>query len=254
MSGHAILTKVKSLRLLICLGILLTILFSGSAHAQYTSTNYQTNEVFFGSGGDNSQSSTNYSSSASLGGLGAGNVSSTNYQAYSGFLTPNEPFLSMQITSSAVNLGTLSTATAATGTATFQVTAYVDSGYTVQTVSQPPSYTSGSGSHTLTAMSLGGSAVGTEQFGINLRANTSPASFGTDPSPQPDSSFANGAAASGYNTPNQYKYNVGDTIAQTNTSGWGLTIYTISYIANISLITPAGNYSVTQDLVAVATY
>ncbi|HXY18349.1 MAG TPA: hypothetical protein VEH48_02955, partial [Candidatus Nitrosopolaris sp.] len=171
-----------------------------------------------------------------------------------------EPFLSMTVNTSSVNLGNLSTSTTATGIATFDVTAYVDSGYTVQTVSQPPSYTSGSSSHTLTAMSLGGSVVGTEQYGINLVVNTSPASFGSNPVPEPSSAFANGAAATGYNTPNEYAYNAGDVIACAGTSGsctgsgWGDTTFTISYIANISLVTPAGNYSAIQDLVVVATY
>ena len=238
----------------------LAIFSSGIAYAQYTSTNYQSNEVFFGTGGDNSQSSTNYNAHASIGALGVGNGTSTNYQAYSGFLTPNEPFLSMTVNTATVSLGTLATGSAATGTSTFTVTAYVDSGYTVQSVSQPPSYTSGSGSHTLAGMSLGNSIPGSEQFGMNLRANTLPSTLGADPSPQPSSSFANGQAATGYSTVNQYRYTAGDVIACSGTSGtcsgtgWGQTIYTISYIANISLITPAGNYSVNQDLVVVATY
>jgi hypothetical protein len=33
-----------------------------------------------------------------------------------------------------------------------------------------------------------------------------------------------------------------------------LTNYTIAYIANASIITPAGTYNMTQDLVAIATY
>jgi hypothetical protein len=102
--------------------------------------------------------------------------------------------------------------------------------------------------------SQGSPTPGTEQFGINLVANTSPVSFGADPSPQPDSSFASGQAATGYDTTNQFKYNVGDTIAQTQSNGWGLTNYTISYIANIAVLTPAGKYSAVQDMVAVTTY
>jgi hypothetical protein len=49
---------------------------------------------------------------------------------------------------------------------------------------------------------------------------------------------------------------VGGTIAKTpsGSSGWGLTNYTISYIANASIITPAGRYVMVQDLVAIATY
>ena len=245
-------------RLCIYLGIIASIvlLVSSKGLAQYSSSNYKANEVFFGSGGDTGQASSSYKASVSAGSLGVGNYASTNYKAYSGFLSPNEPFLEMQIDSSTVNLGTLDATSANTGTSTFHVRAYIDTGYTVQTVSQPPTYTSGTGSHTLTPMSLGASSPGTEQFGINLVHNTVPANFGTNPSPQPNGTFATGVAATGYNTANQYKYNVGDIIAQTpvGSSGWGLTDYTISYIANISLLTPAGNYTMIHDLVIVATF
>lgn len=229
----------------------------GVAYAQYTSTHYRANEVFFGAGGDTNQSSSNYSASASAGALGVGRYSSTNYVAYSGFLTPNEPFLELSIDTAAVDMGVVDPSITLTGAANFHIRAYVDSGYTVQTLSQPPSYTSGAVTHVLTAMStLGSSSAGVEQFGINLVHNTSPANFGTDPSPQPNGTYATGVAATGYNTTNQFKYHVGDIIARTpsGSSGWGLTNYTISYIANASIITPAGKYKMVQDLVAVATY
>lgn len=237
--------------------LLAALLSSGLASAQYNSSNYKANEVFFGAGGDNNQSSANYNASVSAGALGVGQTSSANYQAYSGFLTPNEPFLELQIDTTTVDLGVLDTSTARTGTAQFHVRAYIDSGYTVQTLSQPPSYTSGTQTHTLKAMtSLGGSAAGTEQFGINLVHNTSPANFGTNPSPQPNGTFATGVAAAGYSTTNQYKYNAGDTIAQTpaGSSGWGLTSYTISYIANSGAFTPAGSYTMVHDLAVIATF
>jgi hypothetical protein len=234
-------------------------LLGGAAFAQYSSNNYRANEVFFGSGGDNNQSSANYNASVSAGSLGVGRYASTNYQAFSGFLTPGDPFLELGIDTSNVNMGTLDPASTVTGVANFHVRAYVNSGYTVQTLSQPPSYTSGSQTHTLAAMTARGpSALGTEQFGINLVHNTSPATFGTDPSPQPSGTYADGVAAPGYDTANQYKYVVGDVIAQTpaggTNNGWGLTFYTIAYIANASIITPAGNYQMDQDLVVVATY
>lgn len=245
------------LRLAVSLLIIggLFILSNSVVFAQYTSTNYQTNEIQFGIGGDLDASSTNYKAQTSVGSLAVGDTSSTSYKAYSGFLTPNEPFLEMGIDTSVVNLGTLDTASTKTGTAAFHVRTYLDSGYTVQTISQPPIMTSGAASHTLSAMtSLGNSTTNTEQFGINLRANTSPATFGSDPAPFPDGSFAAGAAASGYNTVNQYKYNASDVIAASSGSGWGLTDFTIAYIANISSITPAGSYSMVHDLVVVATY
>lgn len=243
---------MKSLRLSAQLLIGVFFLFSATAYAQYSSSNYQSNEVFFGTGGDFT-SSTNYQAQSSIGALGVGNFSSTNFQTYAGFLTPNEPFLELSINTSLVDLGTLDASITKTGTANFHVRAYIDSGYTVQSVSQPPSMTSGA-SHTLAAKTtLGTPSVGTEEFGINLVDNASP-NIGADPSPQPSSSFATGQAAPGYNTADNFKYNAGDVIAQTSGSGWGQTDYTISYIANISLLTPAGSYSVIHDLVAVATY
>lgn len=250
-------------RIVIGLAVLITMVISaGQVSAQYQSSNYKANEVFFGSGGDTGQSSTSYKAQASVGGIGSGQYSSANYQAFAGFLTPGDPFLEMQIdTAGPVNLGALQSTSTATGIAQFHVRAYLDGGYTVQTISGGLS-SSGPNSHTITNMSTtAASVIGQEQFGINLVQNTSPAGFGSNPSPQPNSAFAFGQAASGYSTQNQYKYNPGDTIACSgtggtcgNASGWGETIFTISYIANIGPITPAGYYSMVQDLVAVPTY
>jgi hypothetical protein len=243
---------MKRVMLSLVLTLATSLLAVSSVFAQYTSSNYKAEETFFGSGGELDASSSNYKAQSSVGALGVGYGSSTSYQAYSGFLTPNEPFLEMTVGTSLVDLGVLDSTAAKTGTATFAVRAYTNSGYTVATVSPPPQTSTGV---TLTPMSSqGASTPGAEQFGINLRANTSPATFGADPSLQPDSTFANGAAATGYSTANQYKYNQGDVIAQTNTSGWGQTNYTISYIANITSITRAGAYTMNHDLVVVPTY
>jgi len=221
--------------------------------AQYTSSNYKADEVFFGTGGDVDLNSAHYNAQSSVGSLGVGETGPAGTtKALTGFLTPGDPFLELSVGTSSVNLGDLDTSSAKTGTATFQVRAYTDSGYVVKTISSGLRTSTG---YTIANMSSqAASSAGTEQFGINLKANTSPATFGADPSPQPDSSFANGIAATGYDTANQYKYVAGDTIAQTNTSGWGLTIFTISYIANISSITKAGAYSMDHDLVAIPTY
>jgi hypothetical protein len=248
---------MKRFCLLIAGFILAFLVSSQLAAAQYSSGNYKSNEVFFGIGGDNNQSSANYRAQATAGVLGVGRYSSANYQAYSGFLTPNEPFLEFHIDTSTVDLGTLDLSSTKTGTADFHVRSYINTGYTVQTVSQPPTYTSGATSHTLAAMTTQGLAVtGTEQFGINLVHNTSPSSFGNNPSPQPDGTYATGIAAVGYDTTNQFKYNVGDIVAQTpsGSSGWGQTNFTISYIANQGPFTPAGSYTMVHDLVVVATY
>lgn len=245
---------MKRLGLFIALVALFFSLGGLVAYAQYVSPGYRAEEVFFGSGGEVESTSPGYKAQTAIGALGVDRVTGTAYQAFSGFLTPNEPFLEMRINTSLVNLGVLDSTSTKTGTADFHVRSYLNGTYTVVTISQPPAMVSGA-SHSLAGMSSqGSSSIGTEQFGINLRANTSPATFGADPAPQPDGTFAFGQAATGYSTVNQYKYVPGDTIAQTNTSGWGLTNYTISYIANIAPLTPAGSYSMVHDLVVIATF
>jgi hypothetical protein len=237
----------------------LTLLASSNVFAQYVSPSYKAEETFFGAGGELDAASGQYKAQSSVGALGVGYGSSTTYQAYSGFLTPNEPFLEMSINTAVADLGVLDSTATKTANASFTVRAYTNSGYIVESVSQPPKTGTGV---TLTAKSTqGASIVGTEEFGMNLVANTSPASFGADPTLQPDPSFASGIAAPGYATTNQYKYGVGDVIACTGSSGtcgsvngWGQTTYTISYMANISSITRAGQYSMVHDLVVVPTY
>ena len=235
----------------ISIGLLFTLL-AGSASAQYSSTNYQTNEVFFGSGGELSQTSPSYSAQSSVGELGVGNSASTSYQVQAGFNTTQQPFLEFVVTGSNIDLGYLNTVTATTATGTFSVRAWNSGGYVVRTQSNPPLNTAGS-SHTMAAPSSAtASAPGTEQFGINLVANSSP-SVGADPAQVPNSTFSFGAAATGYNTTNLFKYVKGDTIAQ-STKSTSITNYTISYIFNISTATPAGKYTFTHILVATATY
>lgn len=222
------------------------------AFAQYNSTNYQSEEVFFGTGGEVESTSPNYKAQTSVGGLAIDPVTGTAYKANSGFLTPGDPFLEMSVNTSLVDLGDLDPSTAKTGTANFHVRGYTNGGYTVLTAGGPPQ---NADLDTISLMGTQGASVtGTEQFGINLKANTSPATFGAEAAPQPDSTFATGQAATGYEIANQFKYGIGNTIAQTGSSGWGMTVFTISYIANITTLTEAGRYSMVQDLVVVATY
>ena len=221
------------------------------AHAQTSSSSsYKTNEYYFGNGGEVDLNSASYKARGAAGGLGVGDGTSANYIGQSGFVTAQEEYLEFVVNTATVDLGDLTTASAGTGNATFYVRAYTSSGYYVQTLTGTPAY----GSNSLTAMtSTAVSAPGTKQFGINLVGNTSPVTFGANPAPQPNSGYAYGTAAAGYGTTNQYRYNAGETIA-TAPKGIGQTNYTISYIANISPISVAGNYTVNQILLVVAAY
>lgn len=236
---------------LLLFGLLLCFIVPSSVNAaESQSSNYQVNEVFFGSGGALNDCSTTYCAKEAIGETAVGDTSSANYQAHAGFNTYRSPYLQFIVNSTNTDVGGLSTGFTATTTATFSVKSYLSSGYQVVTVSNPPQ----NDSYTMHALSTPtASSVGTEQFGMNLVANTSPTNFGANPYQNPSSAFSFGAAASGYNTPNLYEYVPGSTIAYSNSSS-GETDYTISYIYNISNITPGGTYLFNDVLVATATF
>ena len=221
----------------------------------YASPSYSVTEVQFGSGsGDGT--STSYKASSGLGTNGVGTSSSTNYRANAGFITPNQPYLELHVTAATIDLGVLSSSSTATGNATFSVRTYLSGSYAVYTMSPPPTSEGGAILKPITIAA--NSAVGTEQFGINLVANTAPTAFGTNPANIPDNTYADGKAAAGYNTTNKYQYNQNDVIAgspnATGNQATGETDYTISYIANMAPLTKAGLYTMVHDIVAVATY
>lgn len=233
--------------------VLLLVHEVGVVNAQGSSSNYRINESFIGPGGVLDSSSTSYqfqSGQQSVGNTGVGNGSSTNFQTQLGATTTNDPRLECAITSSAINFGNLSTSVAATGTATFRVLNYTAYGYVVNIAGSPPT----NSGHALANMSsTGPSVTGTEQFGINLVANTSPTTFGADPVQVPDNTFSFGVAAANYNTANNFRYVSGEAIASGPKSS-GQTDYTISYIANVSTTTPGGQYGGNQVIICTGTY
>jgi hypothetical protein len=249
----AMISQVFAKRLSAVFGLVLLLLLPSTkvfSQAVPTSTSYSTREYYFGTGGDTGLTSSQYKARAATGALGVGNTSGTAYAANTGTITPQYEYIEFVVNASTVNLGQQSTGSATTGFATFYVKAYVASGYVVRNASAPLSIPS----HTMAAPSSAvASAPGTEQFGINLVANTSPATFGAVPAQVPSGSFSFGAAAAGYNTANVYKYVNGDVIAQSTKSS-GETDYTISYILNISSITPTGTYNMNHVMVATGTY
>jgi hypothetical protein len=230
---------------------LITYGVSGIAGAQTpTSTSYQLPESFIGPGGTINSTSAHYSESSTAGDLGTGTSSSSSFQTQAGFNTTAEPRLTVIVDTSSVSFGALSTSVAKTATSTFKVLNYTSSGYKVYTVGNTPT----NGGHNLTGMSpAAASQVGVEQYGMNLKANTSPTTFGAEPVQVPSSSFSYGAASTGYATANNFRYVAGEEIANAPKTS-GETDYTISYIVNIATTTPGGVYSGSQSLVVVGTY
>jgi hypothetical protein len=241
--------------ILICIAMPVTAFAAVQTH----STHYQVNEVFFGSGGALNDCSTSYCAKESIGETTVGNPTSAHYQAHAGFNTDRTPYLQFVVNTTNINIGTLSDTTTATATATFSVKAYLASGYQVVTASNPPS----DGSYTMSPVTTPKpSTAGTEQFGINLVQNNCPGTFtncsgtlGANAVQVPSSAYSFGVAdsATGYATANEYEYIPNSVIAYSNSSS-GETDYTISYIFNISNISPGGDYEYKGDLIATATF
>jgi hypothetical protein len=215
-----------------------------------SSSNYELGEAFFGAGGQLDACSSNYCSKNSVGEVAVGDAASANYQAHAGFNTDRTPYIQVTVGTTNVDLGKLSPTTTKTTTAGFSVEAYLSHGYSVTNGSPPPT----NGAYTMQTPSTQTISVpGTEQFGINLVANTYPISFGANPAYAPDNTFSFGQVGPFYDTANEYKYTQGDTIADSTASS-SFTIYTISYIFNISNVTPGGTYSFNHVLIATGTY
>jgi hypothetical protein len=220
-----------------------------------SSSHYQVNEVQFGTGGNVESTSNNYNAQSSLGSLGGGQSSSSSFTANAGFLTQNEPYLEMGVISGDIDLGLLSPTATRSGSGSFYVRTYTSGGYVIVNLGTPPT---SEANHALTSKTtVGIPIIGTEEFGMNLVKNTNfcgaGCHLGDDPVPIPDATYATGTAATGYNTTGQFKFNQGDTIA-TAPNGNGQTNYTVSIIANISSITPAGRYTARADFAVVASY
>lgn len=237
--------------LVVMLPMLITKL--ASAAPTYSSPNYGVDEVFMGAGGLNDAQSASYRARASLGDTAVGNASSGNFQMYGGFTTTTDPFLEFVVDSANINLGQLREDSTSSTSATFRIRTYLASGYNVTTESNPPTMTSGTSHIMATNATPTGPTIGTEQFGINLVANTSPTTIGDDPVQIPDNTFGFGQVDGDYDNPNLFMYTKGDRVAFSNTSS-GFTEYTITYIYNIGELTPAGDYIFNHILVATSTF
>lgn len=246
------------------LTVLLTVLIAsgslvvGVAYADSSSSAHYTfinSDV--GGGGLGTSSSLNFQSVLSAGdnavSSGTGNPSSTNYQVAAGSQTPHAPTLSIAIVSAGATFTNLFSPTGpSTAMAQFSVEDYTSYGYTVQIVGDTPH----NGSHYIPAMTNGSngpttSSPGTEQFGLNLVKNTSPA-VGNNPD-YGQFGLAAAKPEPNYNSPNSFYYSNGDTIASSPKSSGQIT-YTISYMVNVGDLTPGGQYASNQSIICTGTF
>lgn len=228
---------------------------NGVATAQIpSSSNYSVPESGFSTGSEIDANSASYNARTSIGDLGIGISESGSYIGFGGFITPDEEYAELIIPVTNIDMGVVDPGVPGTGTATISARTYLNNQYVIISPRDPPSNESGDQIDPITTAAAFNST--TEQFGINLVANTSPVVQGANPSRQPvdNGTFAFGEAAPGYNTADNYQYNAGDIIARSVTRGYGETDYTISYLLNVTAITPAGTYRMEQDLVLLATF
>lgn len=258
-------------RLIVSLAIAL--LFGGAATGALlsdpssSSSNFRLDESEVGGAGDFDSSSGSFrlqpstdDGGSTLGETATGNATSGNFQSDAGFNTTGQPALGLAVSAGFIDLGALSTSVSSTATASFSVRNYTSYGYVVQVVGSSPT----NAGHPLTPLTTDTtSQVGQEQFGINLRANSTP-NVGADPVPDtllPAYSF--GVAGDGitgvfgstrpYTIPNKFRYASGETVASSPKSS-GVTTFTLSFLANISSTTPGGKYTGNLDIVATGTY
>jgi len=231
-------------------------LLVGVAYADsLKSSHYEFINTDVGGGGLIPSSSPNYQAALSAGDSAIGQTSSASYQTEAGSLTTNDPRLSLSIVSGSANFNTLfSPSTTATATAEFSVIDYTSYGYAVQLIGNPPT----NGNHTIPPMSNGSggattSTLGYEQFGINLVKNTSP-NVGADPNRgQFGTSSTYAGPTSNYGTPDNFYYSDGDSVAHSTKSS-GEIDYTISYVVNVSSLTPGGQYTSNESIICTGTY
>jgi len=210
---------------------------AGTASALTSSSNnYQMTETQFGT--TQKSCSGQYCAEASIGEATDGATSTDGTSQFEDIVN-NEPTLDMIIEPGDSNLGVLSTERTSTKTTSIKVRSYlIAGGYSLQIIGTPPKF-DGHTLNTPTTPTL--SVPGTEMFGINVVANTTPA-VGANPVQVPTGQQAFGVANVNYEVPNRFMYKSEDVIAKGQTDS-GRTDYTVSMVVNISSSTPAGRYT-----------
>ncbi len=143
-----------------------------------------------------------------------------------------------------IDFGDFSPVLTRSGTSVMQAQTNAANGYTV-TINGS---TLASGVNTIPALAAQTvSAIGTSQFGLNLRSNASPA-VGADPT-----GVGSGTFSGTYGTANSYRFGSGDSVAQAGLPTNANT-FTSSYIVNIGGAQAAGVYTSTMTYICTASF
>lgn len=211
------------------------------------SQNYEASETEFGAGAALETCSGSFCARATIGSTVAGESASANYSADFGPITDDsEPALELIVEPGESNLGNLDMDRTATRTMILNVRSHLAGGYIVQILGNTPKYED---YHLAAPTEPTPSQKGTEQFGLNVVANTDP-EVGADPRLMPADEVLRGVVLQKYSTPNLFAYTNGDPVARVDTESSQIR-YTISMIVNVAGTTPAGHYS--GDFSAIVT-
>lgn len=147
-------------------------------------------------------------------------------------------------TGSSVSFGTFSASATSTGTSQIGAGTNAQSGYVI-TINGA---TLTSGGNTISALATQtASSTGSEQFGLNLKDNTTP-NVGAEPDGAGDA-----APHANYGTADQFRFVTGDTVA-TDSDSDSFRRFTVSYIVNIANSSEAGIYNATMTYICTATF
>jgi hypothetical protein len=148
------------------------------------------------------------------------------------------------VSGSTIDFGDFSPTATRSGTSVMQAQTNAANGYAI-TVNGT---TLSSGANTIPALaSQTASTLGTSQFGMNLRANGTPA-VGADPS-----GAGSGSYVANYGTANQYRFGSGETVASV-AAPTNANTFTSSYIVNIGGAQAAGVYTATMTYICTASF
>jgi hypothetical protein len=148
------------------------------------------------------------------------------------------------ISGSTIDFGDFSPVTTSFGTSVMQAQTNASSGYAITVTGT----TLESGVNAISALGVQtASAIGTSQFGLNLRLNTTPG-VGADPT-----GVGSGTYSGNFGSANQYRFNSGDVVASAGLPTDANT-FTSSYIVNIGGSQAAGVYTATMTYICTASF
>ena len=232
--------------------LILTILLTAtipitSVGAAMSSDNYKIDADSINVGG-NQSSSTNYKIEDTLGEVGTGDSESASYKTEAGYqaMWDYPPYLSFSLDGNHVSFGVLDSYLPSFETTGFTVSTNAHNGYAVTIAGNTLTHSNTSDTIDAIGATAASSSIGTEQFGINLRNNSTP-NVGAEPV------GGSGSAYGQYAIADNFAFNSGDIIASSSSFTYPTT-FTISYLGNVGIDTEGGWYTTVLTLIATGRY